>query len=268
MVHVGAVDPRVLATAFAADPAALGDQLEAEGVPVSPVILPQLRPDSHASIVRAYVLDSANGAPTKNEGRDLESPQERCAQTLGEARPAAAEKDASPGLQFRGRQLLTPGAECDPASLPRPAVLIEYAGQIRVGKQRSRYAFSSLWLLWRFDAEASRWVEVVRATANDATWSLDFAPIAKRLLDDGQSDRAAQNAQSLSERVLGVLAAELAEMTKEVRCHVLAALDQFVAAEIVRTARPLTLHAVSVGDRRWYPRLGIHDGAGPGELRV
>ena len=150
---------------------------------------------------------------------------------------------APPGLQFRGDRVLTPGAEFAPADLPRPAVLVEYAGRVRVGNvPNSRYSFSALWVLWRFDFDAGAWVEVVRAVSADAAWSIDFAPVALRLLNDERSDTAADRARPESARVTAQLDLELAAMTREMRCHVLAALDVYVASAIVRASlRPMGL---------------------------
>ena len=150
---------------------------------------------------------------------------------------------ASPGLQFRGR-LLTPGAGFDVCELPRPAVLIEYAGRVRVGKvTNSRYSWAAQWLLWRFDFDAGEWVEVIRSVSADASWSVDFAPVALGLLDaERMIDTRSELARPECERVTDQLSVELNAMTREMRCHVLAALDQYIANEIVRSSlRPLDL---------------------------
>lgn len=148
------------------------------------------------------------------------------------------------GLQFRG-QLLTPGVPFDPADLPCPAVVLECAGRVRVAALvNSRYSFESEWVLWRFNFEACVWVEVVRGVSPDAGWSMDFAPAAHRLLYANRTDAGAQRARSESERLTAQLDHELAAMTREMRCHVLAALDAYVANEIVRSSlRPLELRA-------------------------
>jgi len=150
---------------------------------------------------------------------------------------------APPGLQFRGR-LLTPGAALDVCQLPRPAVLIEYAGRVRVGKvTNSRHSFAAQWLLWRFDFDAGAWVEVIRSVSADAAWSVDFAPVALGLLDaERMIDTSADLARPECERVTDRLSVELDSTTREMRCHVLAALDQYIATEIVRNSiRPLDL---------------------------
>jgi hypothetical protein len=146
------------------------------------------------------------------------------------------------GLQFRG-QRLTPGAQFDPADLPHPAVLLEYAGRVRVAPVvNSRYSFEAQWVLWRFNFEAGAWVEVIRALSCDAGWSMDFAPVAYRLLYANRTDTAADRARPESERVTAQLRRELSAMTREMRCHVLAALDVYVSSEIVRSSPgPLTL---------------------------
>lgn len=146
---------------------------------------------------------------------------------------------APAGLQFDG-QLLSPGSEFDPAALPRPAVLLECAGSTRISPERSRYAFAHLWVLWRFDFEILEWKEIVRATSRDSSYTLDFAPIAYRHLyvaPEPPEERAA----AVSERLREILSAELAQVARDARCHVLAALDLYLSSEIVRASKPLHL---------------------------
>lgn len=131
-----------------------------------------------------------------------------------------------------------PGAPCDPETLPRPAVLLEDAGSVRIAAARSRYSFECLWVLWRYDFEAGEWVEVLRTTARDASWSLDFAPVAHRLLypPAAASSSAELRARPATEVLAGLIDEHLAAIPREVRCHVLAEIERHVARHIVRAS--------------------------------
>jgi hypothetical protein len=149
---------------------------------------------------------------------------------------------APPGLQFKGRVLM-PGAEFDPASLPRPAVMIECAGSVRISEGRSRYCFRHLWLLWRYDFDLHEWVEVVRETSDSAEWTVHFAPIAQRLLSSDQNElRQRQTARVEIERLADFLTAALDELNRELCCFVVAGLDVFVAQQIVKRSGAHRLH--------------------------
>lgn len=151
-----------------------------------------------------------------------------------------ADPHAPPGLQFDG-QLLTPGAAFDPAALPRPGVLLECAGSVRIAPERSRYSFAALWILWHYDFELAEWKEIVRATSRDSSWTLDFAPIAYRYLH-AMPAPVEERAAPVAARIRELVAAELVRVHRDARCHVLAALDRYLASEIVRaSSRPLTL---------------------------
>ena len=156
---------------------------------------------------------------------------------------ADVDLDSRTGIPALRGTLLTPGGAFEPADLPCPAVLLEYAGRIRVGDvPGSRYSFAAQWVLWRFNFATSIWVEVVRAVSNDSGWTANLAPIAHRLLYAERTDNGAERARPESARITAALSTELAAMTSEMRCHVLAALDIYVANEIVRSAvRPLEL---------------------------
>lgn len=161
------------------------------------------------------------------------------------------DREAPPGLQFDG-QLLTPGAQFDPIALPRPAVLLEYAGRVRIAPARSRYSFAALWLLWRYDFDRSEWMEVVR-TASDDSWSYDFAVIAHRYLYSALPAAEAR-AAPVAARIRELVDAELRRVHSDARCHVLAALDAYLSNEIVKTSRKPLYLAKPMG--RAYSRIG------------
>lgn len=162
------------------------------------------------------------------------------------------DREAPPGLQFDG-QLLSPGAVFEADHLPRPAVILECAGSTRISPERSRYAFSQLWVLWRYDFESSDWIEIARTTCRDASFTLDFAPIAYRHLHSTPEAPPEERAVAVSERLRELLSAELAQVARDARCHVLAALDRYLSSEIVRASKPL--HLVKPMGRA-YSRIG------------
>jgi hypothetical protein len=138
-------------------------------------------------------------------------------------------------LQFRG-QILAPRAEFDPATLPCPAVLLEDAGSVRIAAAHSRYSFERLWILWRFDTQTAEWSEIVRTTSRDASWTLDVAPIAHRLLYPPLAAGVSAEARSrpTTELLAAYIDEKLAAIPRECRAYVLAELERHLAAHIVR----------------------------------
>lgn len=170
--------------------------------------------------------------------------------------------NAPRGLQFRG-QFLTPGAPFEPGDLPNPAVMIEFAGRVRATASACRRdAFRDVWVLWRFDFAAISWIEVVRSVTSTNDWTCDFAPIAHRLLYQPVESvsSAAERARLLSEHLTRILAAELGAVPREEQGFVLASLEQFVAIEIVRVTRDLSVHRKGMGLGPAYSSVGAHFG--------
>lgn len=150
---------------------------------------------------------------------------------------SSVDLSAPAGLQLRGRFVL-PGAKLELDALPRPAVVLEHAGRVADPAAKThaerRRSFADLWILWRFDFETSGWVEVVRTTAVNAAFQLEFAPIAARLLnDEGHAVPAAQ-ARPAASRVICSIEAELAEVSGDTGCYVLAEIETYLANQIVR----------------------------------
>ena len=165
------------------------------------------------------------------------------------------------GLQFVG-QVLTPGAAFDPAALPRPAVILEYAGRERIAPYRSRYAFDDLWLIWRYDFECAEWIELVRTHAfGDASWTHDLAFMAhKRLFPLGETP-AEERARPVARELEAAIASALESVNAEVRAHVVRALDQYLGREIVRVSDELSVKKTRSGRNGKYPRIGGSAGA-------
>jgi hypothetical protein len=82
-------------------------------------------------------------------------------------------------VQFEGR-IYTPGQVVDFASLPSPLIAIECAGPVGV-HQAKKYR-DYLYILWRYDLGIQEWVEVARAQAKDASWTLALREPAIRAL--------------------------------------------------------------------------------------
>jgi hypothetical protein len=152
----------------------------------------------------------------------------------------AVDLAAPTGLQFVGR-FLRPGAELDDADLPRPAVLLEDAGTLRTQPAHSRYSFDHLWILWRFDFMKGEWIEVVRGLARDASWTVDIAPIAHRLLHPpaGQvtSRSVEMRARPIVTELLSLIDGTLGEATREVQCVILAEIERHLGYRIAEAQK-------------------------------
>lgn len=147
----------------------------------------------------------------------------------------AVDLHAPPGLQFTGK-LLPPGGVFDAADLPRPAIILECAGGARTAPARTRYSFETLWILWSFDFGRGEWREVIRAQSSDATFSLNFAPAAHRLLYAAPVPIAQDRVKPVV-RTLAILIDEhLASISSEERCAALAGIETHIANEIVCAA--------------------------------
>jgi hypothetical protein len=168
---------------------------------------------------------------------------------------------AAPGLQFVG-QVLSPGAFFAVGDLPCPAVLLEYAGRERIAPARSRYSFADLWIVWYFDFKFVEWVEVARTHSQlDSSWTHDMAFLAhKRLFPNGERP-AEQRAQAVIEKLEKVIGRELENVNADVRPHVVAALDVFLAREIVRVSEMLTVGRTRRNGEIEYPRIGTSHGS-------
>jgi hypothetical protein len=177
---------------------------------------------------------------------------------------------APDGLQFSFSQLLTPGAIFDPASLPRPAVILEWAGSVRSSSDRRRGACRDLYILWQFNFDSLEWEEVIRVLGRaDCLWTREVALLAHRLLSPTEPPPAAEQAQHVISEISGAIAARLDHVSRDVRCYVLAALDEYLAAEIVDVMRDLTVFRAGSGPGAYYPRLGAHrDAADPWTRRA
>lgn len=161
---------------------------------------------------------------------------------------SAVDLYAPPGLQFRGK-LLRPGAMFDPVDLPHPAVILECAGSSRTASAKSRYSFETLWILWAFDFAAGEWRESMRAHSRDSAFTLDFAPAAHRLLYTAPVPIAQDRVRPIVHRLALLIDEDLASVSTEERCAVLAGIETHIANEIV--------HAVARMPERseWVKRL-------------
>lgn len=144
---------------------------------------------------------------------------------------------APAGLQLRGR-FARPGSQVELDALPRPAVVLEDAGRIGDPAAKTlaerRRSFASLWILWRFDFDALEWIEVIRAKANDASFLIDFAPIARRLLEGDGERVPATEARPAAARAICSIEEELAGVSGDAGCYVLAEVEVYLANQIVR----------------------------------
>lgn len=176
---------------------------------------------------------------------------------------SSVDLSAPAGLQLRGR-FARPGSEIELEALPRPALVLEDAGRVCDPAARTlaerRRSFASLWILWRFDFDALRWIEVIRTTANDAGFSLDFAIIAARLFGGRSEAVHAAEARPVAARLIDALEAGLADVSCDAGCFVLAEIETYLANQIVRR--------IEARSARMIERAGARFLASPEVLRL
>ncbi len=125
-------------------------------------------------------------------------------------------------FEFQG-WFLRPGGMIDIRELPEPAILLEGAGNVRVGPRARDWKAS--YLLWRFDRERGEWEEVARALGSSTEWTLDLAPIARRLLSPVE---VVPNVDEIAERLRKMIDAEFEPLEAKQRAKLASVLhDQF-----------------------------------------
>jgi hypothetical protein len=134
---------------------------------------------------------------------------------------------------FEGK-LLRPGARIDEADL-RPApdypaipILLEYAGHDSSGRGHRRS--NDIYVLWRYDAAAGTWSELVRCTCQGADWIEQLKPIAVREIARSCEPVDARHAADVCGRVLGMLDQALERLDRDERHLVMAFVYQAFSA--------------------------------------
>lgn len=130
--------------------------------------------------------------------------------------------------------LLRPGARIDEADL-RPApdypaipILLEYAGHDSSGRGHRRS--NDIYVLWRYDAAACGWLELIRCTCQGADWIEQLKPIALREIARSSEPVDARHAADVCGRVLGVLDQALERLDRDERHLVMSFVYQAFSA--------------------------------------
>lgn len=109
---------------------------------------------------------------------------------------------------------------------PEVPLLIEYAGNDASGSGHNRS--NDIHLLWRYEAGA--WVQLARVASQGCEWVFDILPIVQRELAAAALPQSVDDAEKVSNLVLGVLDRELLTLAGEGRARALSFLwDQFAA---------------------------------------
>jgi len=122
------------------------------------------------------------------------------------------------------------GAEIDTADLPRPAVVLECAGNAAPGRGQP-----ILWILWRL-LDNFTWRQVARAESFDWTWSIALRPVAVRELRGGAAEVPPADLPEITRRIVGELDRELRALPRAVRCHLLGRIERELNARIAEVA--------------------------------
>jgi hypothetical protein len=131
--------------------------------------------------------------------------------------------EPSAGIITFDGMLHKPGAEIDAESLPCPCVLIERAGFI--GPRQAKTSSDALYILWFYNRDSERWVELLRAQAHDWSWMIIFKqPILNILQPKPKPMETARHSQRITEELLGLLDQHLASADRDVRVTALHAI--------------------------------------------
>jgi len=132
--------------------------------------------------------------------------------------------------QFHGR-IHKPGATIAIETLPRPAVLVECAGPVGVYHRGRRRPY--WYILWSLDYATLEWIELARAQARDASWTLAIREPAWRALHPRPElidlmERSADVSQQLIDEIDKRLRAEM----PEVQANALYSVYEWIAGRI------------------------------------
>jgi hypothetical protein len=144
---------------------------------------------------------------------------------------SSVDRGADYGAGFTGK-LVQPGGWISREDFPDPLVALECAGpqgEWRRGRQRD-----TLWILWRYDHEFGRWMEICRAQSSGWDWATAIRQPAWRALhpDAGLYDTI-ERTKALSSDIMGEITRLLKDETDDMRLTVLSKVHELVAGAIV-----------------------------------
>lgn len=118
------------------------------------------------------------------------------------------------GWYFDGT-VLTPGARVTPKALwpddgwPRPALLLEHAGNPNPARGWNRHKQEDVYILWTIEPGEMCFHELVRGMMPPGTWGHHLGPIARDFLESRGFGPPRRSVDEIKQRVFDFLEAEL-----------------------------------------------------------
>ena len=144
---------------------------------------------------------------------------------------ASVDLNGKYGFGFEGK-LVQPGAWVKTETLPKPLVALECAGP--QGAWRKGQERDVLWVLWKWETEFDRWLEICRAQSPNWDWAETIRRPAWRALhpDAGLYD-IEERRKTLTEEILGSINTKLKDESRDLRLSVLSSLYDRIACDLV-----------------------------------
>lgn len=118
------------------------------------------------------------------------------------------------------------------ASYPRPALLLEYAGNPKPARGWGRHKQDNEYILWTYTEGDGEFRELARTMLPPGTWSWHMGPLAQRFLERGGYGQRYKTVEEIQQRVSDFLDAELEMARPEDEATVLAVLYDQIACRI------------------------------------
>jgi hypothetical protein len=115
---------------------------------------------------------------------------------------------------------------------PRPALLLEYAGNPKPLRGWNRHTQDNEYILWTYTEGDGEWKEMARTMLPPGTWTWHMGPLAQRFLERGGYGYQYRTVEQIQQRVGEFLDAEMAEVRPEEEAIVLAVLYDQIASRI------------------------------------
>lgn len=132
---------------------------------------------------------------------------------------------------FEGR-VFRPGASIPADQLGEHPVALECAGPVGTGRHRD-----VLWILWRYDWQAGQWIEIARAQAPDASWTIALRDPARAALNPKPRLFAVEDqSRQVAESILRAIDDRLLDEVQPVRAAALNRVYDWVAGRIAQCA--------------------------------
>lgn len=113
---------------------------------------------------------------------------------------------------------------------PKPALLLEYAGNPKPARGHNRHGQEDVWILWRYRPGAGEWEELARCALVAHCWVPHMAPIIRAALAEGRGPQQSADLAAVESRIAAFLDAEMRRLNPREASRVLSAVHDQLAA--------------------------------------